>query len=145
MFNRIGKQSLALSRPPDDTLDGFFLPGDSFSVTFARPISAVGIFFNTTATLTAGDLFINTPAGAAGTGGPVSNYDAGGLFFAGLISDSSFSTATFGAVGGGHLSSGFNVDDLTYAVPEPSYLLLLSGAFAGFAIRIARYTSRGRK
>ena len=129
-FNRIGNQSLELQR---DSVGSFFFPGDSFSVTFGAPMFAVGIYFNVVNDNTlAPYLFINTPVGTATGGGIGDAPDVSTLFFVGLISDTSFTTATFGATAGS--PSGYNVDNLTRAaVPEPATLALLSIGLAGLA------------
>ncbi len=60
------------------------------------------------------------------------------FYFAGLISDSAFATATFGGSAG--TGSGFNVDNLTFAVsetptvPEPTTLALLGVVLAGLGL-----------
>ena len=87
-------------------------------MAFTVPVFAVGIFFNV-AISPDDSLFIKTPDGTATTGGPT--YDQGTLYFSGLISDTPFTTATFG--GDSDIGSGFTVDNLTFAptaVPEPS-------------------------
>lgn len=107
-YNRIGDQSLA-STPAL----GFF-PSDSFlEVGFTSPIYALGIFFN----IGVSDPYtmgIITPVGVAGTGGA---YDQSTLYFAGLISDTPFDIARIGT--GPDVTSGFNLDNLTYAVASP--------------------------
>ena len=121
LYNRIGNQSLALQRGDDAT--AFFFPGEAFTVTFPSLIHAVGIFFNVSAS-PEGSLQVATAVGSAGNG---HSYDQSTLYFVGLISDSPFASATFSATQAA--SSGFNVDDLSYApVPEPSTLALLGGA-----------------
>jgi hypothetical protein len=124
-FSRFGGASLAAERDGNlDTID-FFNPKESFSVSFATPVYAVGIFFNASPTQNNSDFYIKTPVGIAATGGDSSNYDLGTFFFAGLISDTPFTTATFGAQSSG---SSYNVDNLTYAlhpepIPEPTTIL----------------------
>jgi hypothetical protein len=140
LFNRIGNQSLAASRP-GDLSGGFFFPGDNLTVSFS-PATAVGVFFNANPTPGNNDLFIATPAGFVGTGGPASNYDLSTLFFAGLISDAPFTSAVIGSFGAGQGSS-FNIDNLSIApsaVPEPTTLLLLGTTMAGLGL--ARWRRR---
>lgn len=134
LFDRIGNQSLAASRPsnPDG---GFFFPGDTLTVSFS-PSTAVGVFINANVTPGSSDLFIATPVGFVGTGGPASNRDISNLFFAGLISDTPFTSAVIGSFGAGQGSS-FNIDNLSIApsaVPEPTTLLLFGTAMAGVGI-----------
>jgi hypothetical protein len=132
-FNRFGNQSLAAKRvpgPPDPTVD-FFFPGDSIVVAFATPVYGVGIFINAGTTAAVGDFFLATPVGTVGTGGPASNYDQSTFFFAGILSDTPFTTATIGSLAVGP-STGFNVDNLSIVLavpaallPEPAGLVLL--------------------
>ncbi len=110
-FNRIGNQSLALERPG---LGDFFFPGDALSLSFSSPVFAVGIFFNVSIS-PANSLSIATPVGTASTGGPI--YDMSTLYFAGLISDVSFTSAT---IGSSLTSSGYNLDNLTFTTNQVS-------------------------
>ncbi|HEX7215842.1 MAG TPA: hypothetical protein VF578_16655 [Methylomirabilota bacterium] len=57
-LNRIGNQSLAASRPGDQF--GFFFPGNNLRISFPRPATAVGVFFNANPTSGSSDLFIST-------------------------------------------------------------------------------------
>jgi hypothetical protein len=133
IYNKIGAQSLAADRPGNPGLN-FFIPGENFSVAFAQPANAVGVFFNANPTPGSGDLFIATPVGLAGTGGPASNYDFPTFFFAGLISDTPFSSAVIGSFGAGQGSS-FNVDNLSVSpVPEPTTLLLFGTTAAAMGL-----------
>ncbi len=116
-FNRIGTAGLAAQR--ENSSSNFFLPGESFSVVFPQATYAVGIFFNIFPSPVA-SLFINTPSGNATTGG--ASYDQSTLYFAGLISDTPFTTATIGSLS--NAASGFNVDHLTYAAPIPTPAML---------------------
>ncbi len=107
-------------------------------------VHAVGTFFNANVTALPGQSIV-TPAGTVFTGGSASNYDFSTFFFAGLISDTPFDVATFGAA---LFSSSFNVDNLTFgspaAVPEPSSVLLLGTGLAALAGAIWR-RRRGRE
>jgi PEP-CTERM motif-containing protein len=132
LFNRIGNQSLALER---GGVASFFFPGDSMTVTFPHSVNAVGIFFNV-AQSPVGSLGINTAVGTA-TNGPT--YDISTFYFVGLISDTSFTSATI--FGNSNIASGFNVDNLTYASPEPSTLLLLGFGLVGVAVWVRRRTA----
>ncbi len=133
-YNKLDAQSLALDRDNDPLTPDYFFDRDQLTITFATPVRAFGVFFNANLTPTTGDLRVATPVGTATTGGPV--YDFGTFFFAGLISDTPFSTAT---IGSGVLPNGssFNLDDLTYApVPEPGASLgVLALVGAGVAWR----------
>lgn len=128
----------------------YFFNGESFTIALPAGTRAIGLFFNISAAVTpnATDLFINTAMGNATNGG--SNYDTmvgnndgsnGGLgtknlFFVGLISDTPFTSAQIGVEMAG--LTGFNVDNLTTATPEPTSLGLLglgAMAFAGYSRR----------
>ncbi len=139
-FNRIENASLSAERDGNSGTPDFFFPGDSFSVSFSQAVTAVGIFFNANLTPSTSDLFVQTSVGTATTGG--STYDFGTLFFAGLISDTPFTNATFGSVIGG---SSFNVDNLTYApVPEP-LTMLGAGTALGFGAFFKKKLAKGQK
>jgi hypothetical protein len=129
LYNHFGNAGLSLKRGFNNT--GYFLPGDSFTVSFPEPVSIFGIYFNVSKS-PGGSLYVNTPAGNVKTGGPV--YDTSTFYFAGLVSDTLFSSATIG--GTGNLGSGFNVDNLVVGifVPEPSTIMLLAIALPGLLL-----------
>lgn len=133
-YNHIGTRSIeALA---DSTGPNFFVPGNSLTVTFASPQRAIGGFFN--ANLSPVDqLFLATPNAIVTGGGPSDRYDFETLFFLGIISDTPFNTATFGAIAG--TTGVFNFDNLTSvsAIPEPeSWAMMIVGfGCAGWAMR----------
>lgn len=133
-FNRIGTRSLeALA---DNTGPNFFIPGNSVTVTFAGPQRAIGGFFN--ANLSPVDqLFLAVPGTILTGGGPGDRYDIETLFFLGIISDTPFESATFGALAG--TTGVFNFDNLTSVayVPEPASWAMMVVGFgcAGWAMR----------
>ena len=139
LYGRIGSAGLGLQDGGDAT--SFFFPGESMTVTFASPVFAVGIFFNVVPS-PAGSLFVQTPVGTTAAGGPT--FDQGTLYFAGLISDTPFATATVG--GTADAAGGFTLDDLTYTnalppgvfTPVPPTLL---AAVAGVGL-LARFRRR---
>lgn len=97
--------------PGQDPATEFYYPGDSVTVTFAQPVTAVAMFFNVGATLDATDyVFIETPVGTATSGGDFINQDPSGLFFCGLVSDEPFTTATFGSTF--EAPTGWNMDNM---------------------------------
>ena len=117
-FNTIDSQALELGCGQE-----FFFPGDSLTVQFASPVTAVGIFFN------AGDhpfgpMFIQTDQGTAFDNNIPQFFS---FYFAGLVSDTPFLTATFGSDPNG---SAFTLDNLSYApvtaTPEPNEVIALS-------------------
>jgi hypothetical protein len=127
LFDRIDNQSLAVEALAVEGSPNFFLPGEGFSVGFPEAVNAVGIFFNVGLS-PVNTLRIVTAAGSAGNGAA---YDIRTLYFVGLIADSLFLTASFEGVTG--ITTGFNVDNLSYAalVPEPATIALLGLALAG--------------
>jgi hypothetical protein len=138
-FNHFGTQSLALRRASDPSPNkSFFNPGDVLSISFAKPIYVLGIFFNANFT-GAGSLgILSTPIGTVTTGGP---YDTGTFYFAGVISTTPFTTATIGS--NTKRSSSFNLDNLTFTSSVPDRLgfltpALVLGALCALGFRIRR-------
>ena len=147
-FNNIGSRGLYPAGVPN-----FFDAGQSFSVTFAAPVRAVGGYFNVAPS--ASNVLKLTAAGVtADGGGPDDAADLTTFYFLGIISTASFVTATFGAEP--NAASGFNFDNLVYsvapstpippstpAVPEnATWLMMLTGfAIVGAAQRRMRRAS----
>ncbi len=142
-YNNIGTRGLYPLGDPN-----FFDAGQSFSVTFAAPVLAVGGYFNV-APSPSNTLRLTAAGTVADGGGPGDFADLTTFYFLGIISTTSFSTATFGVEA--DAPSGYNFDNLVYAaaptvgpvVPEPAtWLMMLSGfAFAGVALRRGRRAS----
>ena len=138
-YNAFGNFSLAADPAPD----GFFAEGDSITVTFSSAVNAFGVFFNVLQS-PAGSLRVETGNGEVAVNGD--NHDTGTFHFVGLVSDTGFTSVTFGAVAG--VLSGFNVDNLSFGtvdkgsttLPEPMSLALSGLALlaAGAARRAAR-------
>jgi hypothetical protein len=101
----------------------FFFPNESFTVTFASPVTAVGIFSNTSLPVSE---TLTTSSGSAAI--IASNtYDTPTFEFLGFQSTTPFTSATFT----GSLS--FNIAEIEFqvGVPEPSTWLMMILGFAG--------------
>lgn len=136
-----------------------FLPGELVTVTANRRITAIGAFFNADPRSADGDVFITLPqlgataGNKAGTSVVDPNFPARGntLFFVGLISDTPFTQASFGARDYGNTNQGtlFTLSNLITApaaavgaVPEPGTLAVFGGlALVGLAARRKRAAS----
>jgi hypothetical protein len=128
------------------TGDDAFLSGDSFTMTFASPEQAVGLFVISGGIDYAGDYTLSTPDGAVSNSDSTdSTYgtlgDGGAVYFMGLVEtdpSKAFTSATFSSLA--NLGIPFNIDDIvtttsstvvTPPVPDAtSTLALLSGACA---------------
>lgn len=118
-----GNNSLGL-----DTLDEAFLDGDSFGLSFATPVTAVGLFVITSDPALEDEILLTTPEGSAGNAATEAFVlgDGGLVYFLGLTSTVPVSTASLAFATDGEINFAFNVDDLhTVAVPEPGTLLLV--------------------
>jgi hypothetical protein len=132
-FSDLGTRSLQLDRDGDEIAAGvdFFFPGETVTLTFA-PSNAFGVFINVGTSDSVTDyLSLGTPVGSVTGGGPTP--DTGTFFFLGIISDTLFADATFGALASS--PTGYNIDNPTIArisipepIPEPAGLLLLATA-----------------
>jgi len=149
LYNGFGAQTLAAFRSPN-TLgeapnESVFYPGESVTVTFPKPVYAVGVYFNgindpSVGITQPGDYFIKTSNGDVvpnifnptfGSNNSLPKFQS--LFFVGLVSDTPFTSATFGA--SPNAVAGFNLDNLSSAattvIPEPASCLVLGGLLAG--------------
>ena len=124
-FNSFSGQSLGGNQSGGSQ---YFFGGDSVTVDFAQPINAFGIFFNVNAN--SGTFGFTTAAGDASTGS--ASFDTSTFVFAGLVSDTPFSSVTFGS---NDTSVGsFNIPEIiSAAVPEPSSLVLTCVGLAALA------------
>jgi hypothetical protein len=129
------------------TGDDAFLSGDQFTLNFASPVQAVGLFVISGGNDLAGDYTLSVSGGSVPSSGSTdSTYgtlgDGGNVYFLGLVdSTQTFTSATFSSLGG--LGIPFNIDDISTTtaaaqqggggtVPEdPSTFGLLTGALAG--------------
>jgi hypothetical protein len=116
----------------------FFFGGDSVTVTFAAPVNAFGLFFN--ANLNSGNYGFNTSVGSATTGS--ATYDTSTFVFAGLVSSTKFTSATFFSTN--PTLGVYNIPEIiTAVVPEPStwvtgLLVSMTGLCGGVAARLRR-------
>jgi hypothetical protein len=134
------------------TGDDAFLSGDSFTMTFATPESAVGLFVISGGIDFAGDYTLSTALGSVDNSDSTdSTYgtlgDGGAVYFLGMVETDptmTFTSATFSSLAG--LGIPFDIDDIVTTVatssgppplPDPaSTLTLLAGACGGlFAFR----------
>lgn len=126
------------------TGDDAFLSGDHFTMTFAQPQQAVGLFVISGGNNLAGDYSLSVTQGTASSSASLDSTfgmlpDTGKVYFLGLVESDptkTFTSATFSSVG--NLGIPFNVDDIvttstaTRSVPdETSTLGLMLGACAG--------------
>ena len=127
------------------TGDDAFLSGDQFTMTFAQPVLAVGLFVISGGNNIAGDYTLSTALGSVASSGSTDSTfgtlgDGGNVYFLGLVESDptkSFTSATFSSMGG--LGVPFNIDDIATAkaksrnaVPdEASTCAMLLGACAG--------------
>jgi hypothetical protein len=135
-----------------NTVDGTFLNGEFIMMDFAAPVTALGLYI-------VGAPQANVPGdfslAAIGSGGLVNGSPElflpdGDAYFLGIIDPAGFSQAIVvgaGVCGPPTCQYVWNVDDIRTvaapaAVPEPSTLLLLTPAAAGF-IRMAWRRRRG--
>jgi hypothetical protein len=126
------------------TGDDAFLSGDSFTMTFAQPEQAVGLFVISGGIDLAGDYTLSTPDGDVSNSDSTDSTfgtlgDGGAVYFMGLVEtdpSKAFTSATFSSLA--DLGIPFDIDDIvtttastvvTPPVPDAaSTLALLSGA-----------------
>jgi len=116
----------------------FFFDGNSFDITFA-PTLAIGVFFNVN--LNSGTFGITTSAGTVTNNG--STYDTSTFVFAGLVSDTPFTSAHIFSDSRGNGTASFNIPEIilgqnAQASPEPGSIALTAlgaGLLTAFARR----------
>lgn len=124
-----GANALGLDDPGnfDQLLDG-----DEIDFGLASPVRAFGLSLVASDPLVAGDVGLGTAVGNALNAAAVDqNLPDGGLaYFIGLVADDPFDEVRLRFDGGDNFF--FNLDDLTYVVPEPGGLPWLVGAAFGW-------------
>ncbi len=90
------------------------------------------MYFITSDPALGGEIQVVTSAGTASNSATANGVlpDGGITYFVGLISTDSFTGAGVRFVADGEVNFAFNIDDLTYAVPEPTTLTLWLAALA---------------
>lgn len=113
--------------------DDALLDGDEVDLVFSTPISALGMHFITSDAAVANEIQLVTPEGTALGSGVVETTlgDGGFVYFLGLVSTSTFSSATIAFANDGEVNFAFNVDDIT-TVPESGTLALLGLGILGW-------------
>jgi hypothetical protein len=110
-----------------------FIAGDEFSMSFASPVNAVGLYIVSGDPLVAGDVSLDTSAGSALNSAAVDvTLGDGFAYYIGLISDTAFSSAdlTFDATAVEAFL--YSVDDITTsAVPLPGAIWLFGSGLIG--------------
>jgi hypothetical protein len=132
-----------------DTVDGTFLNGESFTMVFASPVTALGLYvIGAPEANVAGDFLLSaTGSGSVLSTTPDVLVSGGDAYFLGIIDLAGFSDAQLlGHTGACDPANDcqyvWNVDDIVTSsagepVPEPSTLLLLGSGLAG-AVRFVR-------
>jgi len=115
----------------------FFFDGDSVTATFAAPVFAVGAFFNVNANSGNFGVTVGGDTSSSGSG----TYDTSSFVFAGLVSDTSFTSATFFSNSDCACSASFNIPEVitaTTAVPEPATWAVMLVGFGGLGAMLRR-------
>jgi hypothetical protein len=111
-----------------------FIAGDEFSMSFASPVNAVGLYIVSGDPLFASDVSLNTTAGSALNSDvvDVALEDGGLAYYIGLISDTAFSSADLTFDAAAVEAFLYSVDDITTsAVPLPGAIWLFGSGLIG--------------
>lgn len=111
-----------------------FIAGDEFSMSFANPVNAIGLYIVSGDPLLAGDVSLDTSAGSALNSDvvDVTLGDGGLAYYIGLMSDTAFTSAdlTFDAEAVEKFL--YSVDDITTSVvPIPGAVWLFGSGLLG--------------
>jgi hypothetical protein len=111
-----------------------FIAGDEFSMSFASPVNAIGLYIISGDPLLSGDVSLLTSAGNALNSGVVDITlgDGGLAYYIGLISDTAFTSADIAFDAGAIETFLYSVDDITTSVvPIPGAVWLFGSGLLG--------------
>ncbi len=139
-YNSISGLSLGADHTALGSNETFFFGGEGATITFSKPVTAFGMFFNVN--LDSGTYGFCSIVECASTGS--ASYDTGTFVFAGLTSSTPFSSITFDSTGA---DASYNVPELlattsTSATPEPSSSLLFGIGLVALLVSVARSKRR---
>jgi hypothetical protein len=126
LFNSISGLGLGVDHTVLGSLYTFFFGGEGATLTFARPVTAVGLFFNVSTGT--GSYAVTANGATASTGS--TTYDENTFVFAGIISTTPFTTASFDSTN--LLIGSYTVPEIVTSLitPEPTAFLPLGAGLA---------------